>query len=198
MSPANRGSTDTPSKNLRSRIRNLADAIRAASAKAVPKENDVHIEWGTVQAVNTDPPTVDIIPGNVQDGISLWSQVSCISWYTRIVDGTVSNLSEDIVLKAATITIDASVALLLGTHSITATLSNSFAVTAATTITLTSSDGTGTQIELYAIGGQGAMELAADMMGFFRTSPVAQISASTLSTAADIINALQTYGIFGP
>src|ERR1700691_4719068 len=119
MSPANRGSTDTPSKNLRSRIRNLADAIRAASAKAVPKENDVHIEWGTVQAVNTDPPTVDIIPGNVQDGISLWSQVSCISWYTptvddnvlvlvdgtdRIVVGTVSNLSEDIVLKAATIT----------------------------------------------------------------------------------------------
>lgn len=205
MSP--HSGADTPSPNLHARLRDVADAFRAQAAVAVPKQANVHLVYGVVLAVNTGPPpSVNIAPGGVTDG-SQWTNVAYLNWYTPsesenvliLVDGSdrivVGTVSETIPTE---ITIDATVALFLGTRDLTATFSNVVEISAGAVISLINSAGTGTEIELYEIGGQGAIDLSADMMGFFRTDPVAQISASTLFTAADIINALQTYGIFGP
>jgi hypothetical protein len=81
---------DTPSPHLHARLREAADAVRAAASIAVPKRSDVHIGWGVVEAVNAGPPaTVDIVPGNNADGVSKWSTVAYEGWYSPTVGDNV-------------------------------------------------------------------------------------------------------------
>ncbi len=87
MSP----SSETPSPNLHARLRDVADAVRASNAVAVPKQSILTLEWGVVTNVNDTPPTVDVAPSNntATSPPSLWSQVSFQSWYQPAVGDNV-------------------------------------------------------------------------------------------------------------
>ena len=81
--------SDTPSPNLHARLRDVADAMRAQAAVAVPKQANVHLAWAVVNAINVGPPpTIDIVPGGVSGG-SVWSQVSYEGWYNPTVGDSV-------------------------------------------------------------------------------------------------------------
>jgi hypothetical protein len=83
---------DTPSPNLHARLREAADAVRAAASVAVPKQSDVHLGWGVVEAINTGPNSVDIVPGNNADGVSKWTTVEYEGWYQPTIGDNVAVL----------------------------------------------------------------------------------------------------------